>query len=506
MPTQNKLFIFLIFCGSILLGGSCTKKLNTNSKDPNGLAVSQINGAGVFAQALLSTVTNKIGANVSTAVDNYDYVQQWMGYWARGTNWAASGSQEQMETFSFGNSFGDGIWQSLYHNILDYTYVIGNSTANSILPGASRVMRSMVFQDLVDQFGNIPYTQAVQAPQILTPAYDSAQAIYRDLVNQIDTAITTISASQSTSDDASDIMFHGNKSLWLEFANTIKLRLLLRQVPYGDQTYVSTQISSMVQQGNGFLGPGQDATIQPGFADATQKQNPFWAVYGFEPGGKSAYEDNSFFVCNVTILNFLDSINDPRIGYFFAENQGGDYGGNGFGQSSNYVDSVSYMGTGILQSPSMPALLFSASQSLFMQAEAAQRGLINGSYQTLYKEGVEESFRYLTVPSPQATADAYIAGSANGMVNINVSTNPLQTIMYQKWIAECELDGLEAWSDWRRTGFPYIAIPSYGAPGMATPQRLIYPESEYTQNLTNVMTQNQLNNANAQYLPVFWAY
>ena len=108
--------------------------------------------------------------------------------------------------------------------------MIAHSSHGSILPGASRVVRTMVFQDLVDQFGNIPYSQAGD-PVITTPAYDSATTIYKDLVLQIDTAIGAIQASQATADDASDVMFAGNKNLWIQFANTIKLRILLRQVP-----------------------------------------------------------------------------------------------------------------------------------------------------------------------------------------------------------------------------------------------------------------------------------
>src|SRR5579872_1663150 len=242
MLIQNKTFSYMIL-GGLLAMASCSKKLDTNLKDPNGPAIADLSGKDIFAQALVSTAQNKVGANISNAVDNYDYAQQWMGYWARNTGWASSGSQQQMETFSLNNSFGDGIWQSLYHNIYDYNYVMGHSATGSILPGASRVMRTMVFEDLVDQFGNIPYTQAVQPPQILQPSYDSARTIYKDLVVQLDSAIIALQASQSTSDDAADVMFKGNKTLWLQFANTIKLRILLRQVPNGDQSYVATEVN-----------------------------------------------------------------------------------------------------------------------------------------------------------------------------------------------------------------------------------------------------------------------
>ena len=148
---------------------SCSKQLNTNSENPNGIGINAVTGKDVFAQALVATVTNNTSVNTVGIIDNYDYVQNWMGYWARNTSWAASGGQAQIENFQLPTSFSDGIWQTLYHNIYDYNFVIAHSSDGSILPGASRVVRTMIFQDLVDQFGNIPYCQAGD-PAITTPA------------------------------------------------------------------------------------------------------------------------------------------------------------------------------------------------------------------------------------------------------------------------------------------------------------------------------------------------
>jgi len=491
MGIQKKLFQIMVFCFAIAIV-SCKKQLDTNLTDPNGLGINSLTGKDVFAQALDASLINKTSFNIITATDNYDFANQWMGYWARTTSFAPSGVQEQMETFGLNNSSSDGAWESLYHNIYDYNFVIDHSQANSILPGAARIMRAMVFQDLVDQFGNIPYFQACQPTVTILPKYDSANVIYKDLVVQIDSAIAAVQASQSTTDDASDIMFKGDKNLWTQFGNTIKLRVLLRQVPNGDQSYVSTAISTITQQGGGFLGAGQDAAMNPGFSDQTsQTQNPFWADYGFLPNGGGPNQNFNFFIANNLMLNFLDSTADPRLAFFYTKNSNGTYGGNNFGSSLTSVPDLSSIGTGILQTPSMPGLLFSASQSFFMQAEAVQRGLLSGDYQSLFKQGVEESFRYLGVPNPTTAADNFISTSTNGLVNISISANPLQTILYQKWVAECELDGYEAYSDYRRTGFPFIAIPSYAVPGQPIPKRLLYPESEYTQNPANVNAQNQ---------------
>jgi hypothetical protein len=517
MNIKTRLFQFVLWCLVVTIV-SCTKQLNTNLTNPNGIGIDAIKGKDVFAQALVSSVTNKIGANISSASDNYDYVQNWMGYWARNSDWAASGTQAQVENFELPTSFSNGVWQSLYHNIYDYNYVIGNSTANSILPGASMVMRAMVFQDLVDQFGNIPYFQAGN-PTITTPVYDSATTIYKDLILQIDSAILAIQSSQSTPDDASDEMFKGNKSLWLQFANTIKLRVLLRQVPNvysANDPFITAEINKSISQG-GFMGVGQDAVINPGFTDATTQQNPFWAVYGFQPGGSPGpppvgtyYQNYNFFCANVNMLNFLVSTSDPRLSYFYGLNSAtpAGYGGNVLGSSSTSASQTSPVGPGVLQAASMSALLFSASESLFMQAEAAQRGMIaGGNFTSLYKQAVEESFRYLGVPNFAAAADNFISGSASDLVNIGISSNSLQTILYQKWVAECEMDPFESYSDYRRTGYPVFAVISVSVPpGTPMPKRLLYPQSEYTQNPVNL--QSNLGAASQPasdiYKKIFW--
>jgi hypothetical protein len=136
-----------------------------------------------------------------------------------------------------------------------------------------------------------------------------------------------------------------------------------------------------------------------------------------------------------------------------------------------------------------------------MQAEAVQRGMMSGNVSTLFQEGVEESFRYLGISGYQTAADGWISGSSDPGVNLAKSGNPLYTILNQKWVAECGLDGLEAFSDYRRTGLPAL----YPAAATLLPQqRLLYPETEYTLNSINVNAQNEASQS-ATAIRLFWA-
>src|ERR1700761_1462555 len=215
------------FAGYLLLGsllaGACTKKLNENQNNPNSVTTNAISGKDVFASALQNTIfavnATANGGGIPTVTN------EWMGTWARTTSYSASGTQYQIEVFQLQNSFGDNFWGYMYHNMADYDFAASKAAKGSILPGAGLVMKCILFQDLVDIFGDIPYTQALN-PTTTAPAYDPAASIYADLPKKLDSAMTLINASTATSDDAADAMFKGDKASWLAFANTIKLRVL----------------------------------------------------------------------------------------------------------------------------------------------------------------------------------------------------------------------------------------------------------------------------------------
>jgi hypothetical protein len=479
----NKYHYYIIVSVFFLSVTACNKQLNLNSDSPNGVTPAQISGSGVFANALQTTSTN--------ITNSYAFANEWMGVWARTSSYSPSGQQE-VENFDVLNDLGNGIWQSEYANIYNYNFIISHSSSGSILPGASAVMKAMIFQDLVDVFGNVPYTQGGLG-NIPKPKYDTAQTIYESLISDIDAAITSIKSSKHTVDDTADIMFQGDPTKWVQFANTLKLRILLRLVPNGDQNFVKTAFANIAAEGTGFLIAGEDASINPGYTNVTGKQSPFYSGYGFDPTGAVVF-GHVFYIANETLISTLDSLSDPRLSYLYTYSSATP-DGNYLGSTPYGVGSLASIGTGVLQSASQNAVIMLAAQSYFLQAEAAYRGLISGSYSTLLQTGIEESFRYLTVPNPVATADAYYTSATSDEVNPSVGSNPLKAIIYQKWIALSEIDGLETWSEYRRTGFPYRINPSQAA-GITPatnvlPKKLLYPETEYQYNGANVNAQGQ---------------
>lgn len=492
MKTINRAAFILAFAGSTLVG--CDKELDVNLSNPNGTDPNLAQPGQVITGALDNTA-----ARINTG---YPFANQWMGYWSRSGGYSAS---TELETFQLTNTYAQGLWQGMYKNNYDYNFIISKAGANSFLGAIAAIMKAVNIQMLVDTYGNIPYTQASQPQVTIRPKYDTATSIYRDLIVQLNSAITAMKAATAgAGDNTYDIMFGGDKTKWVKFANTLKLRILLRQVPKGDQSYVQAQIAAISSEG--FLGAGEDAQVNPGYKDATGQQSPLWG-YFFAPGG-APIENYNYYRANKTMTDLLKSQNDPRIGYFFNPNSSGGYEGNFFGevttQRGNAVTST--IGKGLLKSAAQPALVISAFESLFLQAEAAQRGLTSGNAATLYGAAVAESFRYLGVPNATTAAATYISTSNNADVNYGTSTNKLQTILTQKWIAMCGFNGLEAWCLYRRTGIPTRNNPSLNPNIIPSqnriPKRLLYPQTEYDLNPDNVKLQNQTQSD--LFTPIFW--
>jgi hypothetical protein len=138
--------------------------------------------------------------------------------------------------------------------------------------------------------------------------------------------------------------------------------------------------------------------------------------------------------------------------------------------------------------PSAPVTFLSAAESMFLQAEAAQRGWLNaGQEQALFEQGITESFRMLGVPNYAAAAAKYYT---NGLPNCDWSTTTtpvtkLKAIIIQKWAANCSINSMESWCDLRRTGYPNdlpnTLDPAFVGPG-TPPVRLLYPQTEYNVN------------------------
>ena len=446
------------------------------------------------------------GAGEAAALQpGFLFLDHWLGYFSPNGDYA----RDQTETsynidFTFSNPGWFGFYNSLFdlHLVKQKAMVEGGDT---VLAAASMILSSELFQNVVDIWGDVPYSQAFQNSAYLHPVYDKAKDIYTDLLKTLDTAVGYMSQSAPLSFTAADVVFHGDQTLWIKAANTIRLRILLRQSQV--ESAVPTDELNKIKATGGVLGAGEDFGVNPGYANEINKQSPIYGAAGYTPEGiKASATDDA----NQYIINILELSNDPRIGRFFLPvDDNNDFIGNYYGDDPGNMysgNSSSYFGPGFVSSASQKQWLIPSFESLFLQAEAIARGWLPGDAETAYKNALTESFSWLGVEDAENAANTYmqnadIANWSNAGSTVNSQVN---FIVYQKYIAMCGIDPLEAWCDQRRLHFldenDFISVnPSRISNKI--PIRLLYPQTEYTTNAQNVQAEGDINQFTSK---IFW--
>jgi Starch-binding associating with outer membrane len=493
---RNKIHIiyFSILTAMMVSVISCSKKdFDINSPNPN--QPSEVTPDLILSAALTSTANLVLGGDGN-------FLNFWMGYWA------PYGEQSPaVLSYNLTSDTYAANWDDAYVALENYKIIVDNSRhpESAYFLAIAKIMEVFHYQRLVDLYNNIPYSQALQSSNPF-PKYDSAGAVYKDLILQLDSAVLIIkSANLSTVEDpaASDIMFQGDMDKWIKFDHTLKLKILMRQTETaGGPAYITNNLTGLTA--DDYLIAGEDAGINPGYTNSTSsQQSPLWRNIGYNPDG-SPTGGYQYIRANSYAVNFYLATNDPRVGQFYAVNADSIYKGRAFGSSDvgQGGNNTSGFGLGLLNAPNASAIMIPAFESLFLQAEAAQRGYIAGDPVALFKAAVTESFRTLSVPDFVNAAQTYYS-QANDKVNIAVSTNKIFTIITQKWAAVNSYDPLESYSDWRRLNIPPdLPVSVYpGTTATHIPFRLLYPSSEYHYNAANVGAEGTINQFTST---IFW--
>ncbi|MEN8193805.1 MAG: SusD/RagB family nutrient-binding outer membrane lipoprotein [Bacteroidota bacterium] len=421
----------------------------------------------------------------------------------------------QSDGFSwYTDEFAYLVTPSFYAQIFDYTYsnVFKQYNALEDLEGEeygyyhaiSRIMKSYHFQILVDTYGDVPYFEALQRGGNPTPAYDDQSIIYEDLITQLTAAIDLINATAASSvtpviPGADDTMFGGNMTMWKKFANTVKLRILVRQSDVSDAGYIKGEFTNIASEGSGFI--TDDITVQLGYVNEDNKMNPKWAAFGQKPDGSNTLNNDATCATDY-ILQYLTDTFDPRIDFIYEEPEDGHLGvkQGELDYDLPVVDQwvpekVSNLGPGILKGFDQDAVLYTAAEVYFNQCEAVYKGLMAGDAKSLYEMGIQASFDYLGVED----ASSYYSRNSN-LIGWDGSSNKLEAIITQKWIALNSIDAIQSWFDYSRTGYPSNLPISATATSSDRPVRLAYPSSELTANGGNLPSQPNVFSDK-----IFWA-
>jgi len=498
---MKKKLIYIFTVAAVLLLGACKKGFLDINDNPN--KPTNVNPALILTGALNNTAAYTTGGSVF-----YSFAALWMNYWM--TPGGVSGWYEE-RSYNFTTNWGGSttLWANLYDNLNDWTYLETQSktTGKNFYLGIAKTMKAWDYQYLVDFYGNVPYTQASKNTSFLNPKYDKAQAIYEDLAKQLDTAANLFkTATVSPADVTADIYAKGNLQKWGKFANTLKLRILLRQSEMpGREQYIKDEIAKITANGFGFIGAGDGMFNNPGYLNTSGKQNPFWAVYGYAANGEKT-SSHTYMLASTYGMDFLKNNNDPRLAKFYStvnDGAGSTYVSLVWGQDVNFdqtLTTVSGIGKGVLKAFNQSQPIFTDFESLFLQAEAAYRGYLSGNAETIYKDAVSANFIYLGLSKEEATTYLTDQDVAKWPAK---DSDKLALIIKQKWAAMNGTNDIEPWTDYRRLELP-ADMPISIASTVTTkkiPVRMLYPQREYNTNSANVIAEGTINQFTSR---IFW--
>ncbi len=366
------------------------------------------------------------------------------------------------------------------------------------------IVKVLAMSRTTDMYGPLPYTKFGNG-EVYNP-YDSQEVIYNSFFEELNEAIEALYDMYQKDSSVKvlekyDFVYSGNVESWLRFANSLKLRLAMRIV-YANEAKAKQMAEEAVAHPVGVMAKASDIAQLQHAADFVYR-HPLYII--------SVGEFNDARM-GATMDSYMNGYNDPRLGAYFQKNQSGEYTGIRTGISMNretYATSGLFSDLAI--SGTDEIVWMNPSEMYFLRAEGAIRGWsMNGTTQELYQSGVRTSFEVAGVSgadsylSDDTSVPADYSDPATPGNNISASSDitikwdeeagfeeKLERIITQKWLAIYP-DGQEAWSEFRRTGYPKVfpvVINNSGGKVNTDRQvrRIPFPSTEYRDNNANVL-------------------
>jgi len=330
------------------------------------------------------------------------------------------------------------------------------------------IVEVLLYQNNVDVFGNVPYTQALGGFENKTPAYDDARTIWDDLQARLTTDIATLTTGAADGSWGSeDLVYGGDVAMWKKAAATLKARMGMRLADV-DMATAQSELSAAISAGMFEAGE----YMQLPWLGVTPHTNTIYAL--FIPTARNDYAPSN------TIIDMMNDLGDARRpAYFSLVDTSTEVGvekwvyhGAPYGVAASLAyNSFSHFSDAMF-APDFPATVMGNDEVEFMLAEAAARGMnlgsIGGTAQEHYEAGIAESHDFWGVtldPTYLTQPDVAWDNARNK-----------ELIGTQKWLALYNR-GMEGYCIWRTFDWPVLNVPedlTYGD----IPFRMPYPYNE----------------------------
>lgn len=466
-----KKIYFLVFLISL---GSCSGDLEDMNVDTK-------NATSAPAEAFFNL-----------AIKNMSDLQSGITYGANGNPFNTTRilvQQISSVTYNEGATYYSNFdWENVYTDVLinlkQSSEVLNSNTEEAGDPvlknklAMTEIMTVYTYAKLVESFGDIPYSEALDIDNI-SPVFDDAQTVYNDLINRLNAAI--LSLDPTVAGYSQDIIYNGEVSQWLKFANSLKLQMGMRIMDVNPQLGSETVIAAAPGV---FTSNADNATIE--HLSSPPNTNELWTDL--------AVGNRRDFVGAESFIGLMNELEDPRREVFF-QSVNGEFIGAPSGLVVAYAD-FSKFGTLFYQPTTSVILLDYASVEFFL-AEAAERGIGSISNpEAHYNAAIRASFDYYNVEG----ADEYLAQPE--VAYVTATGDWKQKIGEQKWIALFN-QGLEAWTEYRRLDQPQLVAPP-GSYVDIVPVRLTYPISEQNLNRANYEAASSAIGGDLLTTKLFW--
>lgn len=453
----------------LLLVAACDSGLDDLNEDPNQPATTRTPFLLTAAQTDIS--------------DNY-WGSFELGYF--GNLYAQYWSQNQYTTESrylYREGVVNSTWEDYYVALNDLQEIIRLARANPETVGldgapqnqiaVAKIMQAWTFQVMTDIWGAIPFTDALQGRDNLAPAYTPQEQIYPALITLLTEATDSLDVTQPGFVEG-DVIYGGDMERWRRFANSLKMRIALRmadQLPAEAGAAIQEALAAGPMQGN------EDNALFA-FSAAPPFQNPIYESYNVSGRDDFAVSEPLVDVMTAT------AVPDPRLASYAAPAEVNDqYVGFAYGLADGLAAAVprnafSRPDEALRNDPTAPCIWMLYDETLFIQAEAASRGLITGDAAALYEAAIQASMAYWGV-TDAAAVDAFIAAVPFDETNL----------ARQKWVA-LYMQGVQGWAEWRRLDFGGILVPPASGKLIEfegdIPVRWPYPTDEQSLNAANL--------------------
>ncbi len=471
---------FIILLVLIMAAASCKKDMSDINTNPK--AATTAPGATLFSSAQKSFSDILTTPNVNNNV--FEFIVQ---YWAATT-------YPQESRYDLGNrNIPQNWWTIIYRDVLrDINESIRlirqqpqGTEAQEIVRtnqlAIAKIMRVHAFSVLLNTFGDIPYSEALNVNDP-TPSYDDQQEVYASLLDTLNMAISELDESEGSFGDQ-DLLYHGDVSGWFKFANSLKLRLAM---VVADVDFNTAKMNVEEAAPNVFTSNADNAVFQ--YLSTPPNTNPIWT--------NLVQSNRNDYVPANTLVKKMNDLDDPRREFYFTTDPGGAYSGGIYG-AGNSFSKFSHVSDMILE-PDFPSIWMDYAEVEFLLAEAVERGMnVGGTAAEHYNKAVTASITYWGGTTADATA--YLA-----QPEVNYATAPgpwQQKIGTQQWLA-MYLRSYDAWVVWRRLDYPALQPP----PSAITPIpiRYTYPSNEQNLNEENYRQASQAIGGDEVTTPLFW--